>query len=99
MAAYFVLHNRITDDAAMQTYIPKAVEACLAGGAEILVVADESTVIEGSTDLPRTIVMRFESREAAMAWYESPEYQAILPTRLGATEGYGVLVDGFEMPG
>ena len=97
-AAYFVLHNRITDDDAMQNaYIPKAVETLLGHGAEILVVSEASDVIEGSTDLPRTIVLRFESREKALAWYNSPEYQAVLPIRLGASEGYGVLVDEFQM--
>ena len=99
MPAYFVLHNRVTDDEGLQAYLPKAVESLMAHGAEILVVADDSTVVEGSTDLPRTIVIKFESREQAMAWYDSPEYREALPLRLAATEGYGVLVDGFEMPG
>jgi len=35
--AYFVIHNRVTDDEAMQIYLPKAVETRTAHGAEILV--------------------------------------------------------------
>ena len=97
MPAYFVLHNRIHDDDAMQSYIPKAMESLGAYDAEVLVVADDSDVIEGSTDLPRTIIIKFESREKALAWYNCAEYQGeALPIRLGATEGYGVLVDGFQ---
>ncbi len=38
---------------------------------------------------------RFDSRDAAMAWYNSPAYQEVLPLRLAATEGFGMLVDGF----
>jgi uncharacterized protein (DUF1330 family) len=34
-----------------------------------------------------------------MAWYNSPAYQEVLPLRLAATEGFGVLVDGFVPPG
>ena len=98
-AAYYVLHNRITDDEAMQTYIPKAVETIMAHGGEILVVADDSTVIEGTTEFPRTIVIKFPSREQAQGWYDSSEYAAVRPIRLGCTEGYGVLVDEFVMPG
>jgi len=30
-----------------------------------------------------------------MAWYNSPEYQAVCPLRLEATEGFAVVVDGF----
>ncbi len=96
-AAYFVLHNRITDQAGMDTYIPMAVGSLMAAGAEILVVADDSTVIEGNTDLPRTIVIKFEDREKAMAWYDSSEYSAARTIRQASTEGYGVLVDEFVM--
>ena len=42
-------------------------------------------MIEGETDLPRTVVLRFDSREAAMSWYDSPAYQAVPPLRLEAT--------------
>jgi uncharacterized protein (DUF1330 family) len=97
--AYFVIHNRVTDDEAMQVYLPKAVETLMAHGAEVLVVADDSTVVEGSTDFPRTIVIKFDTRDQAMAWYDSPDYQAAVAVRLRATEGYAVLVDGFEVPG
>jgi uncharacterized protein (DUF1330 family) len=99
VSAYFVVHNRIVDDEAMQTYIPKAVESIMAYGGEILVVADDSEVLEGATDLPRTIVIKFESREQALKWYRCAEYEEVRPIRLAATEGFAVLVDGFEMPG
>jgi uncharacterized protein (DUF1330 family) len=99
VAAYFVFHNRIHDQGSMDQYIPKAVETIMAYGGEVLVVADESHVLEGSTDLPRTIVIKFESREQAEAWYRCEEYEAVRPLRINATEGYGVLDDGFEMPG
>lgn len=98
-AAYFVVHNRITDDDRMQEYIPKAVETILGHGGEVLVVADDSTVIEGSCEYPRTVVIRFPSREQAQAWYDCAEFGAVRPLRLSATEGYGVLVDEFVMPG
>jgi uncharacterized protein (DUF1330 family) len=62
---------------------------------EILILDENSHVIEGGTTFPRTIVIKFESRNAAMAWYNSAAYQAVRPLRLAATEGFGVLVDGF----
>jgi uncharacterized protein (DUF1330 family) len=82
----------------MGKYIPTAGEAIYANGGELLVMAEESEVLEGSTDFPRTIVVRFETRERAEAFYNSAEYQGILPVRLAATDGYAVIVDGFEMP-
>jgi uncharacterized protein (DUF1330 family) len=99
MSAYIVIRNRVVDDEAMQKYIPGAVEQIVAHGGEVLVVADECETLEGTPDHPRTVIIRFESREQAKAFYDSPGYQAVLPIRLGATEGHGVIVDGFVMPG
>ena len=96
MSAYVVVHNVVTDPAQMQQYVPKAVETLVAHGAEMLVIAEESTVLEGSTPFPRTIIFKFASREAAMAWYESPEYRKALPLRLQATQGFTVLVEGLD---
>lgn len=95
MAAYFVFHNRIHDAEKMQEYIPRALETMAPYNPEVLILDENSQVIEGQTTFPRTIVIKFESRDAAMAWYNSPAYEAVRPLRLGATEGFGVLVDGF----
>jgi len=92
--AYFVFHNRIVDPEAMETYIPKAVELITAHGGEVLVIAEDSEVLEGSTSLPRTCVIKFDTREQAETWYRSAEYEVVRPIRIGATEGYTVLVDG-----
>jgi len=78
----------------MQEYLAKVRENMAAYHPEILVFAEHAEVIEGRTNLPRTNVMKFDSRDAAMAWYHSPAYQAVLPLRLEATEGFAVLVDG-----
>jgi hypothetical protein len=43
-------------------------------------------------------VIKFESRDTALAWYNCAEYQTLLPLRLAATEGFGVLVDGYAAP-
>ena len=96
MSAYVVVHNVVTDPAQMQQYVPKAMETLVAHGAEMLVIAEEATVLEGSPPFPRTIIFKFASREAAMAWYESPEYRKALPLRLQATQGFTVLVEGLD---
>ena len=59
MSAYFVFHNRVQDAEKMQEYIPKALETMAPYHAEVLVCDENSEVIEGSTNLPRTVVIRF----------------------------------------
>jgi uncharacterized protein (DUF1330 family) len=97
MSAYIVIHNEVTDPATMQKYLPTAVDTLAACGAEILVVTDDSTVLEGHPPFPRTIILKFASREAAKLWYESAKYREVLPLRLKATKGYAILVNGLDM--
>jgi uncharacterized protein (DUF1330 family) len=52
---------------------------------------------EGSP-APVTLVLRFASKDAANAWYESDAYQAIRHLRTDNTDGSVVLCDGFVMP-
>lgn len=98
MSAYLIFHNRILDAEKLQAYVEKAIPTLMDHKAEILVVDENSEVVEGPTSLPRTVIIKFSSREAAMDWYNSPEYQAILPERLAATEGFAVVCDEFVFP-
>ena len=98
MAAYFVWHNRVRNAEKMQEYISKVIATLAPYNFEVVVLDEESQVVEGKVPGPRTIVFKFDSRDAAMAWYNSPAYQEVLPLRLAATEGFCVLVDGFVPP-
>jgi uncharacterized protein (DUF1330 family) len=91
---YLVCHNRIHNPEKMQEYFQKGRVTLASHDHETLVFAEHSEVLEGNTHLPRTVIIKFDSRDAALAWYNSPEYQAVLPLRLEATEGYTVLVEG-----
>jgi uncharacterized protein (DUF1330 family) len=99
MAAYFVWHNRVRDAEKMREYLSKAHETLAPYHPEVVILDEHSQVLEGNAPWPRTIVIRFDSRDAALAWYNSAAYQEVLPLRLAATEGFGVLVDGFVPPG
>jgi uncharacterized protein (DUF1330 family) len=65
-------------------------------GGKYLVRGGHSTQMEGAEQGNRKVVIEFPSREAADAWYNSPEYQAILPHRKANSEGHIAIVDGFE---
>jgi uncharacterized protein (DUF1330 family) len=88
-----VFQNRVHDAKRIREYLSKVGETMAPYYPQILVLDENAEVIEGDTNLPRTIVMKFDSRDAAMAWYTSPAYQKVLFLRLEATEGYAVLVD------
>jgi uncharacterized protein (DUF1330 family) len=45
------------------------------------------------------VIVEFASREAARAWYESPEYQAVVGKRLAATQGFAVISQSLNLGG
>ena len=48
------------------------------------------------TSAARYVVIEFPSREQAQAWYDSVEYQSILPLRLNNSTDQVALVDGMD---
>ncbi len=99
MAAYFIFRHKVTDaDQLNNVYLPKAVESLGPYEPEVLVVDQNIEVIEGSTEDTRCVVLKFKDKETAKAWYNSPEYQAVVGLRLDVTDGPSVLCEGFVPP-
>ena len=51
-------------------------------------------MVEGEWQPKRLVVLKFPDMVAAKAWYNSPEYQEILPMRLEASNGDLIMVEG-----
>lgn len=98
MAGYLIANYRITNPDGYQGYVATVRQTIAAHGGEILVAGPGSEPIEGEPD-PVTVVLRFPSKEALQAWYDSPEYQEIIHLRTDNTEGFVVFADEFVMPG
>jgi len=69
----------------------------VASGGEILVADPESEAMDGQPEHV-TVVIKFPSKEAARAWYNSAEYQEIVHLRTDNTEGFLALTDEFVIP-
>jgi uncharacterized protein (DUF1330 family) len=93
MAGYFVANYAITNQAGYKEYLAAVGPSLQAHGAETIIVDRGSELLEGSAG-EVTVVLRFATKAAARAWYESPEYQAIRHLRTDNTEGIGVIAEG-----
>jgi len=93
MAGYFVANYTITNQAEYQKYLAAVGPILTAHGAERVVADRDSELLEGSAGKV-TIVLRFDTKAAAQAWYDSPEYQAIRHLRTDSSEGIGVIAEG-----
>ena len=92
MTAYFIASYRITDPAGYGSYVPAVMPTLLAADCEVLAADYASQAIEGSPG-EVTVILKFASKDAALAWYNSPEYQAIKHLRTDHSEGTAVLVE------
>jgi uncharacterized protein (DUF1330 family) len=72
-----------------------AVPATLAQyGGRFLVRGGASELIEGGPAPKRIVILEFASAAAVKRWYNSPEYQKILPDRLNNATCRAFIVDG-----
>src|SRR5277367_766878 len=90
---YVILTESIKDPEGMKAY-GRAAGAAM-GGVNILAVDTKATVIEGTWHGDQTVVLEFESVDAARAWYESEAYQKAAKLRQAAADCNAVIISGF----
>jgi uncharacterized protein (DUF1330 family) len=93
MTAYIIARIDVTDLDDYKTYASQTVAQAEKAGGTFLVKGGPMTQVEGSGP-DRHVVISFPTREQALAWYHSPEYQAILPIALRSSTRDLVIVDG-----
>ena len=89
---YVIITEDVKDPAAMAEYGKLAAKAM--DGATLLAFAKNPTVVEGDWHGSQTVVLEFESVDAAKQWYYSDAYQEAAKIRQSAAECNGVIVSG-----
>ena len=92
MTALWIAQITVTDPQRFALYAKAAGPAIAAHGGVFLARGGRSRQLEGP-GRARHVVTRFPSLEAAVACYESPEYQAALVHAEGAAERELVIVE------
>ena len=94
MPAYFVAELETTNPAGMEPY-RAAVPATIAQyGGRFLARGGATELLEGEPEPKRIVILEFADTAAAKRWYNSPEYQKILPIRLANSSGRAFIVEG-----
>jgi len=99
MAAYFIAQFVVNDRQLYREYQVVAGPTIRAFGGEVVAFDVAAETIEGTPPGSQTVIVRFESTEAAKAWYKSPEYQAVVGKRLAATQGFAVISQSMNLKG
>jgi uncharacterized protein (DUF1330 family) len=96
MAAYVINEIVVTEPQRFQTYADQVPAILAKYGGAYVVRGGAPERVDGPEPPERLVVLRFESREAARAWRQSPEYRAILPIREATSTSRVYIVDAYE---
>ena len=94
MASYLIAQVQVSDEALYQEYRQVVGASLEKHGGKILAIASEVDVVEGDWPATHTVVVEFETIEAARTWYASDDYAEPLAIRLRAATTNLVFVDG-----
>lgn len=94
MPVYAIAQGRIDDPEMLGRYVEKVVPLITQYGGRVLGFDETPEQIEGEVPYPRTVILEWESQEAFQKWYDSDDYQAILPLRTESTPGTLIVVRG-----
>src|SRR5258706_14294533 len=94
MAAYVVNEIWVNDAELFRTYVVRVPPTLAAFGGRYVVRSGATQPIEGEPP-GRIVILEFPDRDAAVAWRNSPAYQAILPIRDASSTSRVYVVEGY----
>jgi uncharacterized protein (DUF1330 family) len=95
MAAYLIARVHVTDQETYDKYRARTPDIIAQYQGRFIVRGGKNELVEGDNpELNRIVVVEFASYEQAKTFYESPEYQEILPWRKQASQSQVVIVEG-----
>jgi uncharacterized protein (DUF1330 family) len=93
---YFFVEVEIADPTAYEAYRTAVPDIISAHGGRILVRGGNPQPLDGALPQRRRVIVEFDSPEDVKTFYDSEPYQAVLPIRLNASNGFVWLLTGEE---
>jgi uncharacterized protein (DUF1330 family) len=86
MAAYLVGHITIKDASQWEIYMEGVRKSLLPYSAEVIFRGKLHKVLTGEHSRQNTVVIKFSAQATLQDWYNSKEYQALIPIRERAAD-------------
>jgi uncharacterized protein (DUF1330 family) len=96
MSAYLIANVDVRDPDAYQDYRSRTGAIVEKHGGRLIVRGGTVHHLEGEPWAHRLVVIQFPDLAAARGFYDSPEYQAIIPLRTGVSNGALLIVEGAD---
>jgi uncharacterized protein (DUF1330 family) len=95
MSVYVIVQGKIENHELLDQYVAKVIATIESHQGRVVAFDERPEVVEGAIENPRTVILEFPSMTAFHGWYDSPEYQEILPLRLKSVRGTLIVAKGF----
>ena len=96
MKGYLIANVAVADAVAYENYRSRTGAIVERHGGRFLVRGGTVEPLEGNPGFERLVIIEFPSVEAAHAFYDSAEYQEIIPFRTSTSRGALCIVSGAE---
>ena len=98
MPTYIIGDIHITDPAAYQAHVPRALATIARFGGRVIAGAGSRVdLLEGEPMPEHIFIIEFPNADAARRWYQSDDYKEALKVRLSASHGRVLLIEGTEI--
>jgi uncharacterized protein (DUF1330 family) len=95
MTVYCIFDAEITDDSWIPEYVARITPLYERHGGKCIARSRQPYRLEGDREPPSLMsIVAFPSREAALAWYNDPDFQPLLAMRRKGSAAQGFLIDG-----
>jgi len=94
MAAYVFAEIEITNPEGYKAYTSEVPATITQYGGRFLVRGGAAETLEGDWPQRRRVIIEFDSREQALAWWNSPEYAKPRALRRANSNGRLLLMEG-----
>jgi uncharacterized protein (DUF1330 family) len=91
-----IYQGEVTDPAKYDQYRPLAGASIAAAGGKFLVRGGHTDSFEGEAPPGRTVVIEFPTRQAAVEWFNGPDYVAARQIRKDAAIARMYVIDGYD---
>lgn len=90
--AHILAHISVTDPEKYRAYEKGFFPVLKPYGARFITYDDNVTVLEGERAEGRTVLVEFPSEEAALKWWNSPDYQQIAEMRRAGAKCHSIVL-------
>ncbi|MBT6095875.1 MAG: DUF1330 domain-containing protein [Rhodospirillaceae bacterium] len=94
MAAYVAIEVKLKNPEKLKAYSQAAGKTVTTHGGNFSIRAAFVEALAGNADYDRFVMIEFPDTEAARTWYQSPEYQALIPMREEGADMTFSLIEG-----